>query len=306
MLIYFVSLFVFNIIFAQPLILILDWFINPDHAPIFVAEEQGYFKQAGLDVKIISPADPADPMKLVAAGQADIGISYQPQFMVAVSQGLPLVRIGTLINSPLACLAVLQTSNIKTIKDLRGKRIGYSTGGIDDITLQTMLKYNGLHLSDVQLVSFHYGQTQALLSGSVDAITGQMRNFEIPEMALAGHPARTFYPEDNGVPPYDELIFITNKKEINDPRLKKFMLAIQQGAQCLKQHPQQAWDIFAKNNPALNNSLNKISWFMTIQYFSLNPGKLDKQRYQAFAQFLLRAGLVTNLPPLNSYAIAES
>ena len=65
------------------LTVMLDWFVNPDHAPLFVAQEAGYFNDAGLDVELIAPADPNDPPKLVAAGKADVAISYQPQLHIS-------------------------------------------------------------------------------------------------------------------------------------------------------------------------------------------------------------------------------
>ena len=75
--------------------IILDWFINPDHGPIIVAKEKGYFKDAGLEIEIIAPSNPADPPKMVAAGKADLAVSYQPQLHLQVHEGLPLTRVGT-------------------------------------------------------------------------------------------------------------------------------------------------------------------------------------------------------------------
>jgi len=155
----------------KPLTLVLDWFVNPDHAPIFVAQQQGFFKQQGLDVKIISPADPSDPPKLVAAGKADLALTYQPQLVMQVSQGLPLVRIASLIDTPLDCLAVNAASHIYSIADLKGKTIGYSSGAIDQATLKIMLEHHGLSLNDVKLINVRYGLTQALMADKVDAVT---------------------------------------------------------------------------------------------------------------------------------------
>src|SRR5579872_4368437 len=91
----------------EKLTVMLDWFMNPSHASLFVAEQQGFFKQQGLDVELISPADSADPPKLVAAGKIDIAITYEPQFIEQVEHDLPLIRIGTLIDKPLNCITVL-------------------------------------------------------------------------------------------------------------------------------------------------------------------------------------------------------
>ena len=102
---------------AEKLTELLDWFVNPDHAPLFVAQEKGFFKARGLDVEFIAPSNPNDPPKLVAAGQADIAVSYQHQHQVQVAEGLPLTRIATLVATPLNSLVVLKDGPIKTIGD---------------------------------------------------------------------------------------------------------------------------------------------------------------------------------------------
>lgn len=280
----------------QQLTLILDWFANPDHAPLFVAQQEGFFKQEGLDVKFISPADPADPSKLVAAGKADLGITYQPQLLIQTSQGLPLARIATLIATPLNCVMVNGDSAIRSIKDLKGKKIGYSSGAIDLATLQILLKTQGLSLKDVTPINVRYDLTQALLTKNVDAVIGVMRNVEPIEMQLAGHPARVFYIEENGFPPYDELVIITNKKEINDPRIPKFLAALNLGVQYLVNHPEKSWELFAKNHPELNNELNKRAWFATLPRFALRPAAVDTLRDKKLAIFLRQQGVIKNTP----------
>ncbi len=287
----------------QPLTLILDWFANPNHAPLFVAQQQGYFKQQGLDVKFIAPAGPSDPPKLVAAGKADLAITYQPQLVMQVAQGLPLVRIATLINTPLNCLAVKADSNIKTIADLKGKRIGYSTDGVDTAMLTAMLAQHHLTPKDVTLINVNYDLVQALLSGNVDAVTGVMRNFELIEMQLAGHPARAFLAEENGMPSYDELVIVTNKAEVNDPRLPRFLTALTLGTQYLEKHPEESWQLFAKNHPELNNELNHRAWFATLPYFASQPAAFDQTRYQNLALFLQQQGLIKTVPKVGDYAV---
>ena len=118
----------------------LDWFINPDHAPIIIADQYGYFKEEELNVEIIEPADPNDPPKQVAAGKIDIAISYQPQFHLQIDQSLPIVRLGSLVSSPLNSLVVLKDGPIKSIKDLKNKKIGFSVGGFEDALYQECLK----------------------------------------------------------------------------------------------------------------------------------------------------------------------
>ncbi len=97
---------------------LLDWFINPDHGPLYVAQELGYFRDAGLEVEMIAPADPNDPPRLVAAGRGDIAVSYQPQLHLQVDAGLPVARIGTLLATPLNTVIALKNGPIKCLKDL--------------------------------------------------------------------------------------------------------------------------------------------------------------------------------------------
>lgn len=291
---------------SRPLRVLLDWFVNPDHAPILVAQEKGFFKKYGLNVQLIPPADPSDTSKLVAVGQADIGITYEPQFMQYISHDLPLIWFGTLIATPLNSLVVLKNGSIHTINDLKGKQIGYSEAGSDDIMLKTMLKAQHMTVQDVKLINVHYGLTQALLAGRVDAITGAMRNFEPFEIEAAGKNVRLFYPEENGMPLYDELILITNKKEMNDPRLKLFLKAMQEGTIFLINHPLLSWNMTIKKYPQLNNSLNKNAWFATLPRFALRPNLIDKEQAQAYEDFLYKNGFNTHKNNLQKFIIELS
>ena len=116
--------------------ILLDWFVNPDHGPLIIAEENGYFRDFGLEIEIVAPADPSAPPKLVAAGQAELAISYQPQLHLQIAEGLPLIRVGTLVATPLNCLLVLEDGPIKTPADLKGKKIGFSVAGVEEALLR--------------------------------------------------------------------------------------------------------------------------------------------------------------------------
>lgn len=268
------------------LTVILDWFINPDHAPLFVAEQQGFFAKENLEVNLIGPADPSDPPKLVAAKKAELAVTYQPQFIIQTAQGLPLSRIATLIATPLDCLVVDAKGSIKTLKDLKGKRIGYSTDSTSLINLSAMLKTVGLGLKDTELINVHYNLTQALLSQKVDAITGVMRNFELTQLRLAGFRPKAFYPEDHGVPSYDELILVTHRDNVHDKRIQRFLKALELGTRYLIKHPEECWQQFAKLHPELNNELNHRAWFDTLPRFALRPAAIDSARDKNMVEFL--------------------
>lgn len=287
---------------AEKLTLMLDWYINPDHAPIMVAEQIGAFKAEGLDVKIVPPSDPALPPRLVAAGQADLAITYQPQLHFFADQGLPLVRVGTLINTPLNTVMTLD-QNIKSPADLKGKKIGYSVSGIEQATLATMLEHEHVKPEEMKLINVNFQLTSALLAGQVDAVIGGYRNIEALELKLQGKPPVVFNVEDYGVPAYDELIFVANRKTANEPKIKKFFAALKKGNEYLQAHPQETWQAFAKAHAELNTELNKQAWQASLPLFAADPAKLDRARYQAYEQFLFDNKLIKKITPVDDYAI---
>jgi putative hydroxymethylpyrimidine transport system substrate-binding protein len=289
---------------AEKLTVLLDWFVNPDHAPLFVAQEKGFFKARGLDVEFIAPSNPNDPPKLVAAGQADIAVSYQHQHQVQVAEGLPLTRIAPLVATPLNSLVVLKDGPIKTIADLKGKTVGYSVGGFETALLEVMLEKAGLTLDDVKLVNVNFSLSPSLFTGQCDAVIGAFRNFELNQMDIEGRPGRAFFVEEHGVPPYDELILVANAKSVGDPRLRAFVDALEEGVQFLVNHPEESWKLFvAGDRSGLDDDLNRRAWRDTLPRFALRPGALDRARYTRFADFLKARKLVDSVPELSTWAV---
>jgi putative hydroxymethylpyrimidine transport system substrate-binding protein len=280
----------------------LDWFVNPDHATLVVAQERGYFAEAGLAVTLKEPADPNDPPKLVAAGKEDIAISYQPQLHLHAASGLPLVRIATIVATPLNCLVVLQDGPIKGIADLKGKKIGFSVGGFEDAMLRAMLSRHGLGLKDITLVNVNFSLSPALISGQVDGVIGAFRNFELNQLDILKRPGRAFYVEEEGVPAYDELIAVVNKANIGDPRMRKFVAALERSVLYLINHPDESWQLFLKGRKQLDDELNKRAWRDTLPRFALRPAALDRGRYERFAVFLKEQELIKTTPALAEYA----
>ncbi|QDO98742.1 ABC transporter ATP-binding protein [Ferrovibrio terrae] len=284
------------------LTVLLDWFVNPDHAPLIVAKHTGIFDRNELLVDLVAPADPNDPPKLVAAGKAEVAISYQPQLHVQVAQGLPLRRIGTLVATPLNSLVVLRDGPVKSIADLKGKKIGYSVGGFEDALLKSMLEQYGLKLTDVTLINVNFSLSPSIFSGQVDATIGAFRNFELNQMDIAGKPGRAFYPEDYGVPLYDELVLVAHKDKLNDDRLKRLLDAIEEAVAYMHNEPQKSWQAFIKESKSLDDELNRRAWGATLPRFAQSPRALDNHRYSRFADYLVKQGLIPNALPVADYA----
>ncbi|MDN3681003.1 ABC transporter substrate-binding protein [Vibrio tapetis subsp. quintayensis] len=287
---------------TKNLTLMLDWFVNPNHGPIVIAKERGYFKQQGLTVEVQEPADPSMPPKLVAANKVDLAISYQPSLTIDVAAGLPLIRSATLIATPLNTLMVLDNKKIGEIADLKDKTIGIAIAGNEEATIGTMLKTGGVNYEDVNIVNVGWALSSSLASGKVDAIWGGLRNFETNQLALEGYEAKAFFPEEHGVPAYDELVFVANANNYDKAAIMAFNKALEQATTYIVNHPQQSWKEFVAYAPdTLNNELNKRAWNDTLTRFALRPSAVDLKRYDDYAEFMYSQNIIETLPKAKDY-----
>lgn len=285
------------------LTVILDWFVNPDHAPLFAAQYIGAYKQQGLDVTFIAPADPDSPPRLVAAGQADLAVSYQTQLNLLDDKGLGIVRVATLIDNPLNSVMALGDSGIHRIADLKGKKIGATVGGVEDALLAAMLASENLSLSDVTIVRVNFQMLPALMSHRLDAVIGAFRNYEFIEAQDMGQNPLSFDPEQHGVPPYDELILVAKQARTGDPLIARFLSALRKGTSCLLANPGTVWAKFAKDHPDLANTLNHQAWTATLPFIARDPAYLDDKRYEAFQNFLLKSNVISRKLPISDFAL---
>jgi putative hydroxymethylpyrimidine transport system substrate-binding protein len=288
---------------ADKFTIILDWFVNPDHGPIIIAKEKGYFEAAGLDVEIVAPANPSDPPKMVAAGQADLAVSYQPQLHLQIHEGLPLVRVGTLIATPLSCLLVLEDGPIKSVKDLKGRKIGYSVAGVEEALVEAVLNHNGLNIKDVEMINVNWSLSPSLMSKQVDAVIGAFRNFELNQMEIEGTKGKCFYLEEEGLPSYDELIYVAKSDGMNKDKIRRFLSAIEEATQYMVNHPKESWTVFSSTAKELQDELNARAWVDTLPRFALRPAALDAGRYVRFEKFMNKSGMITGLNPIEKIAI---
>lgn len=283
--------------------IMLDWFVNPDHGPIIIAQEKGYFADAGLEVEVIAPADPADPPKMVAAGKADLAIGYQPQLHLQVHEGLPLTRVGTLVATPLNCLLTLADGPVKTPGDLKGGKIGFSVAGVEEAVLGVMLKQHDVSLDEIEMVNVNWSLSPSLMSGQVDAVIGAFRNFELNQMEIEGVGGRCFYPEEEGLPAYDELIYLANPQSMDQDVIARFLGATELATQFIINHPEESWEVFSGTAKELQDELNAKAWVDTYPRFALRPAALDEGRYERFEVFLNKAGLTQAVKPVSAMAL---
>jgi putative hydroxymethylpyrimidine transport system substrate-binding protein len=283
---------------SRPFSLMLDYFPNADHAPIYAAKANGNFRDAGLDLKIRQPADPSAPLKQVAAGRVDLAVSYEPEVLRARSKGLRVVAVGSLVRTPLTSIISLPKAKISSPADLEGKTVG--TAGIDyqDAYLETILKDANVPQSSVKERNVGFNLVPTLLTGKVDAILGGFWNYEAIDLEQRKKHPKVIRIEDAGVPPYDELVFVANADalEQNGPLIRRFIQALAAGATQLKRDPAAGVDALVKANPDLDRKLQAASVKATLPYFlpeNDRPyGWQDPRRWARFGEWMQENSLI--------------
>jgi putative hydroxymethylpyrimidine transport system substrate-binding protein len=288
---------------AQPLSLTLDFYPNADHAGIYMAQKLGYFEEAGLDVSIDTPSDPAAPLKLVAAGQSDLAISYEPEVALAREKGLDVVAIGALVNRPLTSLIWLGKSGIKGVGELKGKTV--ATAGIpyQAAFLKTILSRVKLSPGDVKEVNVGFGLLPALLGGSAEAMLGGYSNVEGVELRQRGKDPVVTPVDQLGVPTYDELVLVASRKSLEaDPdKYRLFLAALQRGTEAAVQQPNAATKAILEANQGLDPKLTEAQVEATLPLLGAPPkghpyGYMDPAEWSTFAGWMRDNGLIQSLP----------
>jgi putative hydroxymethylpyrimidine transport system substrate-binding protein len=288
--------------------LMLDYFPNADHAGIYAAQAGGHFEQAGLQVEIREPPDPAAPIKQVAAGRVDLAISYEPEVLRARDQGLAVVSVGAIVREPLTSIISLPEAKIDGPRDLRGKTVG--TAGIDyqSAYLQTILREAGVPADSVRERNVGFSLTPALLTGRVDAVLGAFWNYEGTELRLRGRRPQIIRMDEAGVPAYDELVLVANEDalERDGDKIRAFIGALSRGTRDLRREPDEAIRGLLEANPDLDPELQRAVVEVTLPLFLPPRDKpfawQDPAEWDAFAAWMSDNELLENPPdPQGAY-----
>jgi putative hydroxymethylpyrimidine transport system substrate-binding protein len=268
-----------------------------------MAQKLGYFEEAGLDVSIDAPSDPAAPVKQVAAGRTDLAISYEPEVALAREQGLDVVAVGALVNRPLTSLIWLAESKLKGVADLKGKTV--ATAGIpyQDAFLKTILARVNLSPDQVKAVNVGFGLLPALLGGSAQAMLGGYSNVEGVDLRERGKAPVVTPVDELGVPTYDELVFVANREKLEeDPdKLRLFLAALQRGTEAAAENPGEATTAITEANPDLEPKLAAVEVKATLPLLNASSGKqpfgyMNPEEWEAFAGWMRDNGLIQSLP----------
>lgn len=275
----------------------LDWVPNTNHTGLYVAQEKGYFKEQGLNVKIVQPSEDS-ASTLVANNRADFGIYFQPNMTSRLEKGVPITAVAAILQHNPAGLLSLKSLGAKSPKDLNGKRYSTWEDPIDDATVahvvgDKLVKIPGeatdatvaLRMNQFDYILAYYGW---------DGIHAKMQDVETNFFFL-----RDYEP----IFDYYAPVIITNNKllETNPELVKKTLAAMKKGYLYAAKNPEESADILVKYAPETNKELALASQkYISTQYLDDNGewGKFDYNRWDRFYDWVYKQGLIEKpLPP---------
>lgn len=286
----------------QPFTLELDWYVNPDHAGIYSALDRGFFKQAGLDVKPQVPSDPSAPIKEVAAGRADLAVSYEPEVLLAQDKGLDVQAVGAVVDQPLTSLISLPKAGIASAASLRGKTVGTAGIPYQSDYLETILQSAGVPSSATEEVNVGLNLLPTLIGGRVDAILGGFRNIEGVDLQQRGLDPRIVPVDQLGVPTYDELVLVARRTTVEEhpEAIRSFISTLAQGTSYAIKHPQEAANEVLAAGMGLDPMQTRAEVDATLPLLSGAQGRpygfMDPAQWRVYAAWMAEHDLISSAP----------
>jgi putative hydroxymethylpyrimidine transport system substrate-binding protein len=254
---------------TRSLDLVLDFFPNADHVGLYAGLADGSFKRVGLNVRVRTPSDPAAPLKLLAAGQADLAISYEPEVLLARDRGLRVAAVGAIVQRPLTSIIALPNGRVAKPADLRGRTVGTAGIPYQDAYLKTILKGAGVNPDTVREVNVGFNLVPAMLSKRVDATLGGFWNYEGVQLSLQRRRPAVIPVDRAGVPTYDELVLVARQDELRNhgDLVRRFLRGLSAGYELARRDPVRAVNALVKANPSLDRRLQLASVRATLPAF---------------------------------------
>jgi|SRR3989344_2700224 len=228
----------------------LKWLHQSQFAGYYVAEKEGFYKEEGIDVRLIPGGAETPSIQIVAGGSEQFGVSGMVQLIEARKQGIPVVALATTYRkNPLIWFGI--DESIKTPQDLVGKNVGLTVGSNSDLLFRAMLKKNGVDIEDINIVPVKY-DLSLLLEREVDMYEGYLTDQPI-SAELAGYKTYVLNPSDYGIYFYGDTLFTTEEMIKENPDLvNRFTKATLRGWQFAYDNPEKAVDYVLMYSDQLN------------------------------------------------------
>jgi len=279
----------------ERVVLTLDWYPNADHLGIYAARDQGFFEEAGMEVEIRQPSDPAAVLQLVAAEQSDFGISYENEMTNAAAREVPVRSVMAIMQEPLNSIISLKEAGITSPEDLVGKKVGYAGQSFGAAVVDTVLRESGEDPSSVEKINVGLDLRPALASGSVDAVVDAYWNIEAVELAQEGLQTNVIRLPEVGVPNYNELVVATSEPyaEENPDLVRRFVGALVEGHRYALENPEASRDALLAANEELDPEVTEETVALTAPLFEAELiGYQDPEEWRVYVDWAVENGVL--------------
>ncbi len=266
--------------------LMLDWFPNPDHVPLYAA---------GLGGELVAPSDPDEPLAAVAAGRVDVALNYQPNVTLARARGVPVRSVGLLIDRVLDTLMVRADGPVRSVSDLGGRRVAYAVEPFDRVMFEAMAAHAGLPPESWIFVDVGFDFTRALVDERVDAVMGAFRNYEVIEAEELGTPVRIFELADHGVPAFYQLVFIARDDRARTDAVRGIVARAAEGIARTLARPDEAFARYLAAEPTHDDRFHRRAFAATLPTYARSQ-RQDEATWTRFAEFLRERGTIDHAP----------
>ncbi|WP_244511177.1 ABC transporter substrate-binding protein [Vreelandella arcis] len=290
----------------QRIRIMLDWFLSPQHAGLIIAQQRGLFAAQGMEVELQTPADPTIALKLLAADEVDFALSRQPALHLYAHNGAPVVRIATLIETPLRAVVVSGELDEPIKEDLATLRYGYSTREGRDLFIPLIVP-DALTQSGnlAPPANLHFDARRAFEEEQVDAVVDAPFQSLPAQLASEGINTRVIRHDALDIPRYDGLVLLANRDGAarRADTWAQVVAAIEKAHHWMLENPDAAWQLLIDAEPVLDNPINADNWPDMLRRIALSPGAVNNRRYHAFERFLQEEGVTQEQLPVSRLAI---
>jgi ABC-type nitrate/sulfonate/bicarbonate transport system substrate-binding protein len=275
-----------------PVVAMLDWFPNTNHTGLYVALDKGWYAEEGLKVEIVQPAEGSTLVQVIAAGQADFGVSYQEEVSHARAEDIPIVSIAAIIQHNTSGFASPGDRGITRPKDFEGKRYGSWGSPIERAVLDVLMACDGGDVNEVEFIDIGWADYFTIVQRDVDfawifygwtGIEAELRDMPLDIVMLSDW--------SYCVPDYYTPVIITSEQNIAEKAdlVRSFMAATARGYEFAIENPAAAADILLKYAPESNPDLVRDSQEWLSPHYQADAARWGEQEleiWQGYADWM--------------------
>ncbi len=273
--------------------LVLDFVPNAVHSGIYAAQAEGFYDEAGVDLKVQPPGESTDAPKLLGAGKVEFAILDIHDLGIAREKGIPLVGVMPIVQRPLAAVIARGDGPVRSPRDLEGERTGVSGLPSDEAVVDSEVEADGGDPAKVDEVTIGFTAVPSLAAGKIEAATG-FWNAEAVALREQGVPIRVFKVDQFGAPPYPELVLCTSEALLkSDPDLVDSVVsATRRGYELTEEHPERALTDLIGANQSLGLDRAEQKAQLEVLLPALHPKAFDMPVLEEWAAWDLQHHLL--------------